>query len=255
MNFDLMPFMEAMGASNIPLLASFFIGLMMAISPCPLATNITAIAYVSRRIENSRHTLLVGFLYTLGLMATYVSIASLIVYTGLKTQGMALFLQRYGGQLLGPLLVFIGLVMLENIKLDFIRIPFRTEKLKQDLANRGYLGGFLLGVVFALAFCPFSAVLYFGMLIPLALQNGDGLLIPAVFAFATGLPVIIASFLLVLGVGKLATVLHKVQTFEKWMRKLVAAVFIFVGIYYILMNLGIPIPMPWDATGEAVPPK
>ena len=255
MNFDLMPFMEAMGTSNIPLIASFFIGLMMAISPCPLATNITAIAYVSRKIENSRHTLLVGFLYTAGLMATYVSIASLIVYTGLKTQGIALFLQRYGGQLLGPLLVFIGLVMLEVIKLDFIKMPSGTHKIKEDLANRGYLGGFLLGVVFALAFCPFSAVLYFGMLIPLAMQNGDGLLIPAVFAFATGLPVIIASFLLVLGVGKLAAVLHKVQTFENWMRKLVAVVFIFVGIYYIFMNLGITISLPWDSPGEAVPPK
>jgi cytochrome c-type biogenesis protein len=237
MSFDLMPFMESMGTSNIPLLASFFIGLMMAISPCPLTTNITAIAYVSRRIENSRHTLLVGFLYTVGLMATYVSIASLIVYTGLKTQGIALFLQQYGGQLLGPLLVFIGLVMLENIRLDFIKLPAGTEKLKEDLAERGYLGSFLLGVIFALAFCPFSAVLYFGMLIPLALKTGDAILVPAVFAFATGLPVIVFSFLLVSGVNKLGTVLNKLQTVERWNRKVVAGVFVLVGIYYIIQNI------------------
>ncbi len=239
MSFELMPFMESMGTSSIPLLASFFIGLMMAISPCPLATNITAIAYVSRRIENSRHTLLVGFLYTMGLMTTYVSIASLIVYAGLKTQGIALFLQEYGGQILGPLLVFIGLVMLELINLDFIRIPAGTEKIKKDLADRGYLGGYLLGVIFALAFCPFSAVLYFGMLIPLALKTGDALMVPAVFAFATGLPVIVFSFILVSGVSKLGSILNKLQTFEKWNRTVVALIFILAGTYYTLQNIGV----------------
>jgi cytochrome c-type biogenesis protein len=239
MNFDLMPFMESMGTSAIPLLASFFIGLMMAISPCPLTTNITAIAYVSRRIENTRHTLLVGFLYTLGLMTTYVSIASLIVYVGLNTQGIALSLQRYGGMLLGPLLIFIGLVMLEIIKLDFVKMPVGTEKLKKDLAERGYLGGFLLGVLFALAFCPFSAVLYFGMLIPLALKTGDAIMVPAVFAFATGLPVIVFSFLLVSGVNRLGVIMHKLEKFEEWNRGVVAGIFVVVGVYYIMQNLGL----------------
>jgi cytochrome c biogenesis protein CcdA len=212
---------------------------MMAISPCPLVTNITAIAYVSRRIENSRHTLLVGILYTLGLMTTYVSIASLIVYMGLKTPGIALPLQQYGGMLLGPLLVFIGLVMLEIIKLDFIKMPAGTEKLKENLAERGYLGGFLLGVVFALAFCPFSAVLYFGMLIPLALKTGDAIMVPAVFAFATGLPVIVFSFLLVSGVNRLGKVMHKLKKFEEWNRGAVAGIFVVVGVYYIMQNLGL----------------
>lgn len=239
MSFDLMSFMESMGTSGFPLIASFFIGLMMAISPCPLTTNITAIAYVSRRIESSRHTLLVGFLYTLGLMTTYVSIASLIVYMGLRTQGIALFLQRYGGLLLGPLLVFIGLVMLGIIKLDFIKMPAGTEKLKKDLAERGYLGGFLLGVVFALAFCPFSAVLYFGMLIPLALKTGDAIMVPAVFALATGLPVIVFSFLLVSGVNRLAVIMHKLEKFEEWNRGAVAGIFVVVGVYYIMQNLGL----------------
>jgi cytochrome c-type biogenesis protein len=239
MSFDLMPFMESMGTSNIPLLASFFIGLMMAISPCPLATNITAIAYVSRRIENSSHTLLVGFLYTMGLMTTYISIASLIVYLGLKTPGISLPLQQYGGLLLGPLLVFMGLVMLEIIKLDHIKLPAAGEKLKKELAERGYLGGYLLGVIFALAFCPFSAVLYFGMLIPLALKTGDAIMVPAVFAFATGLPVIVFSFLLVSGVNKLGVILNKLQTVERWNRRIVAAVFVLVGIYYIIQNMGL----------------
>lgn len=238
MSFDIMPFMESMSSNEIPIIASFFIGIMMALSPCPLTTNITAIAYVSRRIDNNKHTLLVGLLYTLGLAATYVSIAALIVYAGLNMQAIALFLQEYGPMLLGPLILFCGLVMLEVIKFD-IKMPAGTDKLKERLARSGYAGSFFLGVVFALAFCPFSAVLYFGMLIPLALKTGDAFIVPAVFAFATGLPVIVFSFLLVSGVSRLGAVMHRVQTFERIMRKMVAVVFILVGSYYILLNLGI----------------
>jgi cytochrome c-type biogenesis protein len=235
----LMSFMESMGTSEIPLIAAFFIGLMMAISPCPLATNITAIAYVSRKIENSRHTLLVGFLYTLGRMLTYVVIAALIVYFGLGKQEIALTLQEYGGPLMGPLLIVIGLVMLEVIKLDFIKMPGGSDRLKEKLTEKGYFGGFLLGAVFALAFCPFSAVLFFGMLIPLALKTGDAIMVPSVFAFATGLPVILFSVLLVTSVSKVGQVMNKVSEFEKWMRKIVAVLFLIVGAYYTLQSTGL----------------
>ena len=228
-----MGFMEAMGTSDIALIAAFFIGLMTAISPCPLATNITAIAYASKRINNSKHTLIVGFLYTLGRMFTYVLIASLIVWFGLNTQSIALFLQKYGERLLGPMLLVIGIVMLDLIKINFLKGSDKLNILKEKLAEQGFFGSFLLGVIFALAFCPFSAVLFFGMLIPLALKAGDGVIIPAVFAFATGLPVIIFSFILVYSVSKLGAIMDKVQLFEKWMRKIVGVVFIGVGLYYI----------------------
>ncbi len=191
-----MAFMEMMGSSNIAIVAAFFIGLMTAISPCPLATNITAIAYVSKRINNSKHTLLVGFLYTLGRMFSYTLLASLIVWFGISSQSISLLLQKYGNHILGPLLLIIGVIMLDIIKLNFLKASNRLTKLKQKLANKGYMGSFLLGSIFALAFCPFSAVLFFGMLIPIAIKSGDGLIIPAVFAFATGLPVIIFSLIL-----------------------------------------------------------
>ena len=229
---SLMAFMEAMGTSNIPLLAAFFIGLMTAISPCPLATNITAIAYASKRIGNSKYTLLVGFLYTLGRMFTYVLLASLIVWFGLNLQSASFFLQNYGEKIIGPLLIIIGVVMLDVIKLKFLKGSDKLNKLKEKLANQGFLGSFLLGVIFALAFCPFSAVLFFGMLIPIALKAGDGLIIPSIFAFATGLPVIIFSFILVFGISKLSGVMNKVQVFEKWTRKIASIIFICVGIYY-----------------------
>ena len=227
-----MAFMEAMGTNSIPIVAAFFIGLMTAISPCPLATNITAIAYASKKIDNSKHTLLVGFLYTFGRMFTYVALASLIVWFGIQTQAISLFLQKYGEKILGPLLLFIGIIMLDVVKLHFLKTNDKLNGLKEKLAKKGFLGSFLLGVIFALAFCPFSAVLFFGMLIPLALRAGDGLIIPAVFAFATGLPVIIFSIILVKSVSKLGKIMDKVQTFELWMRKIVAVIFIVVGIYY-----------------------
>lgn len=230
---SIMAFMEMMGTSNMAILAAFFIGLMAAISPCPLATNITAIAYASKRMDNSKHTIAIGLFYTLGRMLTYVLIASAIVWFGLNTQTIALFLQKYGEKILGPLLLIIGIVMLDIIKIKLFKSSDKINKLKEKLASKGFLGSFLLGMMFALAFCPFSAVLFFGMLIPIALKAGDGLIIPSVFAFATGLPVIIFSFILVYSVSKLGKIMDKIGTFEKWMRKIVSIIFIVTGLYYI----------------------
>jgi len=231
---SIMSFMESMGTSNIPLLAAFFIGLMTAISPCPLATNITAIAYISRKIEHSKHTLLVGITYTLGRMFTYVLIASLIVLAGINTQGIALFLQRYGEKILGPLLLVFGLIMLEIIKLPIFGSNGFIDNLKEKLSKKGYLGSFLLGVLFALAFCPFSGVLYFGMMIPLALKAGDPILIPGIFALATGLPVIVFSLFLTYSMSKIGVIMNKVNHVEKIVRVGASIIFIVVGIYYII---------------------
>jgi len=230
---DILSFMQSMGTNNFPLIAAFFIGLMTAISPCPLATNITAIAYISKKINNGKHTLITGFVYTLGRMFTYVLLASLIVYIGVNVQAISLSLQKYGERLIGILLVFIGLVMLNIIRLSFIKNSGRLDKIKERLSEKGYLGSFLLGVIFALAFCPFSAVLFFGMLIPLALKFSDGILIPSVFAFATGLPVILLSIVLVFSVSKLSNIMKKVELVEKYTRLIIGWIFIIVGAYYI----------------------
>jgi len=227
--------MEAMGTSNIPLVAAFFIGLMMAISPCPLATNIAAIAYTSKKLGQGRRTIITGFVYTLGRMFTYIVLASSIVYVGLGTMAASSFLQGYGDRILGPLLIVFGLIMLEAIKLDFIKGTGRLNSLKKKLSEKGYVGSFFLGVIFAMAFCPFSAVLFFGMLLPLAFSLSDGVIIPAVFAFGTGLPVIFFSFVLTYSVSKLGDMMNKVQVFELWMRRVVSAVFIIVGAYYTIL--------------------
>jgi cytochrome c biogenesis protein CcdA len=239
---DLLQFLGTMGENHIPLVAAFFIGLMTAISPCPLATNIAAIAFISKKIDNSRHTLLTGFVYTLGRMAAYIAVASVIVFFGMNIQIIALTLQDYGERLLGPFLVLCGIYLLDIFHFD--RLPVGdwfsgfTSGISTRLADKGYLGAFLLGVIFALSFCPFSAVLFFAMLIPLALGAGDPVIIPAVFAFATGLPVIVISYLLVRGVGKCSGIIQKIGAAEIWIRRAVAVVFIVVGIYSIIIVYG-----------------
>ncbi len=231
-----MSFMEAMGTSDIPLVAAFFIGLMMAISPCPMATNVTAIAYVSRKIGDSKYTILVGLLYSLGRMLVYVAIAALIVLCGLNVQAIALFLQEYGNLLLGPILLICGILMLEIIPLSFgfehAGLLDLKERMSQKLSDQGLLGSFLLGILFALSFCPFSAVLFFGMLVPLALSTQDPIGVPLAFGLATGLPVILFSVLLVTGVKRCSNFLGKVQAAEVWFRRVVAVIFILMGLYF-----------------------
>ncbi|MFH0861803.1 MAG: aromatic aminobenezylarsenical efflux permease ArsG family transporter [Candidatus Altiarchaeota archaeon] len=233
---ELMAFMETMGSSNVPVIAAFFIGLMTAISPCPLTTNITAIAFISRRIGDGRQTVLLGIIYTIGRMFSYAALASLIVYMGLNTQQISSFLQSYGGKMIGPVLVFTGLVMLEAIKFDFMVGGDRMDRLGKTLADLGYAGAFLLGVLFALAFCPFSAVLYFGMMIPLALKAHDGVAIPSAFALATGLPVIVSSAILSRSLAKLGQYMGKIRQIEQWTRKTAAIVVILAGTYYLVLS-------------------
>jgi cytochrome c-type biogenesis protein len=239
---DVPGFLWTMGENPVPVIAAFFIGLMMAISPCPLATNITAIAFISRKIDDSRYTLLAGFVYTLGRMTAYVTISSAIVFLGMNIQIVALPLQHYGELLLGPFLVLCGIYLLDLFHLDQLpgadRLSGFTSGISARLADKGYVGAFLLGVVFALSFCPFSAVIFFAMLIPLALGAGDPVVIPAVFALATGLPVILISLLLVQGVGKCTGMVQRIGAAEPWIRRAVAAVFIAVGVYYIVIIYG-----------------
>jgi hypothetical protein len=229
---DLLAFMQSMGSSDIPLVAAFFIGLMTAVSPCPLATNITAIAYMSKKIGNGKHVMTVGMIYTLGRMTAYVLVASSILWIGLSSQNIALFLQKNGELLLGPFLLLLGLLMIAADRLPSFKGCGITSTLGEKLADKGHAGGFLLGFIFALSFCPFSAVLFFGMLIPIALTAGDPIIIPSIFAIATALPVLFFSLLLVYSVSKVGELVDKIHVIEKGMRILTAVIFLIVGLYY-----------------------
>ena len=216
---------------NIPILTAFLLGVLTSISPCPLATNITAIAYISKEIKTAKHTLLNGIFYTLGRGASYTILATLI-YFGLSAFQISSIFQGWGDKVLGPVLLIIGLIMFGVIKINFGKDGEKIEKIKIWLAQKGFIGSFLLGMLFALAFCPYSGVLFFGALIPLVLKSAEGLLLPPIFAFGTGLPVILFSFIIAFAVQKLSQVFQIMQKIEKVMRYSVATIFIIAGAYY-----------------------
>jgi len=218
-------------SSSMPWLSALALGLMTAISPCPLATNITAIGFISKDIQNRNRVFLNGLFYTLGRALTYTSIA-LIIFFGADQFKLSGFFQRYGEKLIGPLLIIIGLFMLDIMKINFPGLSGLFSKL-QSKSQWGYFDALLLGLLFALAFCPYSGVLYFGMLVPLTVASTSGLYLPIIFAIATGVPVIIFAWVLAYAVSGIGEAYLKVKSFERWFRRIIAVLFIVVGVYYI----------------------
>ncbi len=217
---------------NFPLLTAFILGVMTSISPCPLATNITAIAYISKDIKTAKHTLISGLIYTLGRGISYTLLATLI-YFGFSAFSIASIFQGWGDKILGIVLILISLVMFGVIKINLGSKSEKVEKIKEWLASKGHIGTLLLGVLFALAFCPYSGVLFFGMLVPLVLSSTESLLLPPLFALGTGLPVIIFSILLAFSVEKVGKMYNAMGKIEKVMRYSVATIFLLAGIYYL----------------------
>lgn len=217
--------------SQWPVLSAFLLGLMTAISPCPLATNITAIGFIGKDIQNRRHVFVNGLIYTLGRGISYTALGVLL-YFGASQFRISRLFNTWGEKLLGPLLVIIGLLMLDFIRINFPTFSRLTEKLEAR-SKSGIRGVLLLGIVFALAFCPYSGVLYFGMLIPMTVTSANGLILPFVFAIATGLPVIIFAWLIAFTLGSVSKFYNQIKIFEMWFRRVVAVIFILVGMYYI----------------------
>jgi len=218
--------------SSTPLLSAFILGLLTAISPCPLATNITAIGFIGKDLENRNRVFYNGLIYTAGRAISYTALA-LILYIGADQIKLSGFFQQYGEKFIGPLLLMIGLFMLGIIKLNFLSIGNLTDKFQQKKV-KGYLDVLLLGIVFALAFCPYSGVLYFGMLIPLTIASASGFYLPIVFSLGTGIPVIIFAWLLAYTISGVGGLYNKLKVFEIWFRRVIAVLFIGVGMYYII---------------------
>lgn len=220
-------------SQELPWLSAFALGLLTAVSPCPLATNITATAYIAKDFREKRMVLWSGVLYTLGRAFTYIAIA-VVIYFGAGTFHIARFFQGYGEKLLGPVLIIIGLIMLNIIPINFKGVGF-IQKLTDRIENRGIFGAFLLGILFALAFCPYSGALYFGMLIPLTLQSSEAFSVPFLFAVGTGLPVLLFTYLLAFSMETVGAWFNAIQRVEKIVRYLAGGVFVLVGIYYVLI--------------------
>lgn len=218
--------------STMPWVTALVLGLMTAISPCPLATNITAIGFIGKDIENRNRVFYNGLVYTLGRAVSYMLLA-VIIFFGADQFSVSGIFQRYGEKIIGPVLIIIGLFMLDILKIKFPGLGNLTQRF-EDKGTKNYRDVFLLGVLFALAFCPYSGVLYFGMLIPITISSASGLYLPVIFAVATGIPVIIFAWLIAYTLSGVGTVYNKIKIFEIWFRRVISVLFIGVGIYYII---------------------
>lgn len=213
--------------SSVPVITAFILGILTAISPCPLATNITAIGF--RIFIN-------GLLYTFGRIVTYTVLGFILI--PVLREGASMYMvqkvvSKYGEMLIAPVLIIIGIFMLDIIKLNIPKINIGGEGLKKNI--KGSWGALLLGILFALAFCPTSGIFYFGILMPLAAAETGGYFLPVIYAIATGVPVILVAWILAYSVAGLGRFYNSVQIFEKWFRKIVAILFIVIGIYYAVV--------------------
>lgn len=230
-----MDLLATLGTSGVPLLAATALGLLMAISPCTLATSVVAVMYLAGDTSGRGHFVATASLYTLGRMVTYAGLAFLIVWLGLGSREIAVFFQQYGERLLAPVLILAGLWMLGLIpRVKWLDPLHRVhERMSWMAGRRSGLSAFLLGVFLSLSFCPINVVLFFGLLIPLSYRAGDPFLIPSVFAVVSTIPVLIASLVIVTSERYFGRTLTLLQGVNLWMQRVTGVFFIAVGLYYI----------------------
>lgn len=218
---------------------ALWLGILTSISPCPMATNIAAISFIGRRVDRPGYVLLTGLLYTAGRSLAYILLGVLLAASLLSAPGLSHWLQKYMVRLLGPILILTAMLLL-----DLISLPSgggRIGQWAQQRAEKFGLGGaLLLGFLFALSFCPVSAALFFGSLIPIAVEKGSAVLLPLVYGIGTALPVMAFGMLIAMGAGQLGRAFDKVTRFERWARRITGAIFLLIGLYFTLAyTLGI----------------
>ena len=223
------PFWIALGSS-------FWLGVLTSISPCPMATNIAAVSFIGKRVTRPSLVLTSGLVYTLGRMISYIALGVIIVASVLAIPEVALFLQKYMNRILGPILILAGLFLLGTFHFKMPGIGV-GEGLQKKVEKSGLLGAGLLGLLFALSFCPISAALYFGSLIPLAIDHRSAVLMPGIYGVGTALPVVVFSILIAFGTRFVGTAFNRLTKFESWARRITGAVFLLVGVYYILIYI------------------
>lgn len=225
-----------MDSYAVALGSAIWLGILTSISPCPLATNIAAISYIARRVDSPRKVIAAGLLYTLGRMITYLVLGILIVASVLSIPQLAMFLQQNMNKLLGPILIVVGMFLLNLISLSFIRGNIGSG-MQGRVERFGIWGAGLLGLLFALSFCPVSAALFFGSLIPLAVDHESSIAMPTLYGVGTAIPVIAFAIVIAMSTRMVGVMFDKLKVIEKWARLITGVVFVAVGIYYTLMYI------------------
>ncbi|HMA85399.1 MAG TPA: aromatic aminobenezylarsenical efflux permease ArsG family transporter [Desulfosalsimonadaceae bacterium] len=221
-----------MELSALPMVSALWFGILTSISPCPLATNIAATTFIGRQIETRYGTLVAGAAYTGGRALAYILICFIIVAGLFSIPGVSMFLQQYMNKLLGPVLIVVGLLIADIIPLRLPAWGDGNSAFIRRLSNGGTIGAIFLGFIFALSFCPVSAALFFGSVIPLALKFESGIWLPLWYGIGTALPVIGFALLLSYGTRAAAAFIKGLTFMERYLRRLTAAVFIGIGIYF-----------------------
>ena len=211
--------------------SALWLGILTSISPCPLATNIAAVSFLSKKIAHPFMVFVSGLAYTVGRMVAYAALGWIIISSLLSVPEVAQFLQKYMSKALGPLLIVTGLFLLEIITIKLPGVAL-SQKHHNKLVESGAPGAFLLGLIFALAFCPVSAALFFGSLIPLALNSKAGTILPFIYGVGTGLPVLIFAVAIALGVTSMSHWFNKITKLEYYTRRITGVIFILAGVYY-----------------------
>jgi len=213
-------------------LPALWLGILTSISPCPLASNVAAVSFLSKRITHPVVVFISGLVYTLGRMVSYAVIGWVIINSFFSVPQAAQFLQKYMNKILGPFLIVGGLILLGVINLQFSGIRL-SEKGRNKLAETGVIGSFLLGFIFAFSFCPVAAALFFGSLIPLALNSKAGVLLPFIYGVGTGLPVLIFAVAIAFGVTSFSQWFGRIAKIECYARLLTGVIFMLAGAYYV----------------------
>ena len=224
--------------SSVPVVTALILGILTAVSPCPLATNLTAVAYIGREIDNRRKVFYFGLLYTLGRAVAYSALGAVLIFLIRKGEdafGIQNAISTIGEWVLGPALVLIGLFILFGHLLHLPKFGFSGQA--SGSWTNGAPGAFSLGVLFAMAFCPTSGMLYFGMLIPMSAAESGGYLLTMVYAIATALPVLVASWIIAFSMQSLGKLMCKIAIFQRWLNRLVAILFILLGLYYTITKI------------------
>jgi cytochrome c-type biogenesis protein len=211
-------------------------GILTSISPCPLATNITAISFIGKRVDRASHVLLAGLLYTAGRMATYLVLGIILVSSTQLVPPVANFLQKYMVYLLGPALIIIGILLLDIFRINLLGKGIMWDGLQKRIEKWGIWGALLMGIVFALSFCPVSAALFFGSLFSLAIKHQSMVILPSVYGIGTAIPVIAFAFILAFSANTIGRVFNALTVFEKWARNATGIVFILAGLYLVFMK-------------------
>jgi cytochrome c biogenesis protein CcdA len=220
----------------LPLLSALWLGILTSISPCPLASNIAAVSFIIKKVDRTAYVFSSGMFYTLGRVLGYTVLGVFITYSLLSIPQTSYFLQTYMNKILGPVLIIAGLFLLEIFQ--FVSLGFSvSERVTARLKNLGMVGALSLGILFALSFCPISAALFFGSLIPLSVKHNSGIILPSVYGIGTGLPVLIVAILVAVGIKNIGAIFQKITLYEYWMRKTTGVIFILVGIYYVLTHI------------------